>query len=68
MIKTVEDFDTSSGFIIASNFWKANLFWSNKVVRVIFTHFSKVLTILDFLRFHFKVVVIVAFTKNKKIL
>ena len=42
MIKTFGTFNTSSGLIITSSFWETNLFWSNKVVWVIFTHFSKV--------------------------
>ena len=41
MIKTGGIFNFSSGFIAASNFGKTNLFWSNKVVWVIFTNFSK---------------------------
>ena len=41
MIKTFVDFNTSSGIIIALRFWETNLFLSNKVVRVIFAHFSK---------------------------
>ena len=40
MIKTFGNFNTSSGIIIVSSFWKTYLFCSNKVLWISFTHHS----------------------------